>query len=84
MVTPYLQENLISTRRTNDYSLILQRLVADKMKCRQYQTTMRFQDIQSHIGDCSVTNNRYIGTLSTEWTHMNQPCLQPHLLGLGK
>ena len=40
--------------------------------------------MQSHISDTSITNSRYIGAQSIEWTYTNQPLVRPHFLGQGK
>jgi len=45
---------------------------------------MASQDMQRHIGDMSITNDRCIGAMSTEWTYTNQPLVPPHILGPGK
>jgi len=44
----------------------------------------RINDMQSHIGDKLITNNGYIGALSTEWTYTNQPSVWLHFLALGR
>jgi hypothetical protein len=63
---------------------MLQWFIPYEMRCRQYQTTTASQDMQSHILDKLVTNDWYIGVLSTEWTYTNQPLFRPHLFGLGR
>jgi len=60
--------NLIPSCRPNDHLILLQWFIPDDMMCRQYQTTMASWDMQSHIRDELVTNNQFIGALSTEWT----------------
>ena len=59
MIIPYWQGNLIPSRRPNDYSIILQSFILNEMMCRQYQITMASWDMQRHIRNKSVTNNRY-------------------------
>jgi len=76
--------NLIPSRRTNDYPLMLQWVIPWEMRCRQHQSIMTSWDMQSHIRDKSITNNGYIGAQSTKWTYTNQPLVRSHFLGLGK
>jgi len=76
--------NLIPTRQTNDYSLMLQWFIPYEVRCRQYQITTASRDMQGHIRDKSITNNSYIGAKAMEWTCTNHPLFRPHLLGLGQ
>jgi len=76
--------NLIPSHQTHDDSLILKWSISNEMKCHQYKTTMASRDMQSHIGNTSLTNNHYITALSTKWTYTNQSLPRPPLLGLGK
>jgi len=75
---------LIPSRQSNDYSLMLQWFIHYEMRRRQYQNTITSRDMQSHIRDKSITNNRYIGAQSTQWTYTKQSLVRPHFLGLGK
>jgi len=75
---------LIPGHRPNDYLLTLQLFIPREMKCRQHQSIIASQDMQSHIGDKLITINRYIGAQSTELTYTNQPLLRQHCLGPGR
>jgi len=75
---------LILGRQPNDYLLMLEWFVPREMWCRQYQTTMASWDMQGHMTDMILNNNRYIGVMSTEWTDMNQPSVRPRSLCLGE
>jgi len=50
---------------------------------RQHKTTMASRDMQRHMRDKWLTNDRFIGVLSTEWTYMNQPLVQPQSVCMG-
>jgi hypothetical protein len=75
--------NLIHSRLTNKYHLMLQWFICYEMKCRQYQTSTASRHMWSHTWYKWVTNDWYIGILSTEWTYTNQPLFRAHLLFLG-
>jgi len=79
-----LAGKLIPARRPNDYSLTCQWFIPREMRCRQHQTIMASRDMQGHMRDKSLTNDRYIGVLSTKWTYMNQPLGRPHSLCMGE
>jgi len=75
---------LIPGHRPLKYFLMLQWSVRREMRCRWYVTTMASWDKQGHMRDKSLTNNRFIGVLSTEWTYTNRPLVRPHSLCLGE
>jgi len=74
--------NLIPSRPTNDYSVMLQWFIPSEVRCCQHQSIMTSQDMQSHISDKSITNDWYIRAQLAEWTCINQLLFQPDLLGL--
>jgi hypothetical protein len=76
--------NFISSYRTNDYSLMLQWCIPREMRCHQHQSIIASQDMQSHMRDKSISNNRHIGSQSTKWTYTKPPLFRPHLLVLGR
>jgi len=59
MVTPYQQETLLLVTDQMSISLMLQWFIPDEMICHQYQTTMAYQDMQSHIGDKRINRHFY-------------------------
>jgi len=75
---------LIPGCQPDDHLLMLQWSIPREMRCCQDRTTMASRDMQGHMMNKSLTNNRYIGVLSTEWTHTNLPLVWPHTLCLGE
>jgi hypothetical protein len=82
MVIPNRQDTLFLGHWRNDYSLLLQWLISREIRCRQNLNIMTSRDMQSHIRNRSITNNRHIRAQSTKWTWTNIPLVHPHLLGL--
>jgi hypothetical protein len=84
MAIPYQQETLFLNAEQMTILSCSNGLVLGEMRGRQHQTIMTSRDMQSHIGDMSITNDGYIGAQSTEGTYVNQPLFRTHLLGLGR
>jgi hypothetical protein len=74
--------NLIRSRLTNKYHLMLQWFICYEMWCRQFHSTTTSRYMHSHIRDQLITHNWNFGVLSTKWTCRIEHLFRPHLLGL--
>lgn len=80
VVIPYRLESLFYSRRPNNYAYLHEWLNLNGMIHRHHRSTMTSEDVQSHIRDHLVTNNQYVGVLSTEWSYTNQLLFRLHFL----